>query len=718
MQNNAYTKELTFPRVFYQQLLENAIFAIFISKNDFSIIYANKAFHSLFQYSPEQLLTKSVVNLISDSTHGTIARVEGKPCHAMGIRPNGEKFSITYCSSPIWDDEIEEEVAYNTIIEPLGVAKIKFEEELKDTLLNAVGQAVIATDTNGIITFWNKAATDLYGWNEAEALNKNILDVTPSEPTKQQAAEIMKQLSAGNSWSGEFVVKKKDRDSFPAFVTNTPIVNARGKLIGIIGVSANLSGVKKAEREMSLLLHNTEESFILLDKELKIISFNDQYKNLYQNYFNKEVIKGHSILEYVQQERLPMVKEIYQKVLAGSKEESEVRISQEDGTNKILSIRFKPAKNEADVIIGVFVTGLDITEKIEAEKKFNSQRQLLQQADITWRESEEKYSNLFNLSPQPMWVFEISTLRFLQVNKAAVDLYGYSEQEFLAMTIIGILPVTEIKKTIAAIKTSQEMLENFFSGTFKHKKKSGEWIDVEVYSSSISMNNTECKTVIAIDITEKNKTELRLTNAIIKAQEDERYEIGGELHDNICQVLAGTQLTLRNLKSDISPAKLELYNNCMDYIKIALDEIRNLSHRLAPAFFDNANLEDSFQQLLRSFNTHNQFEVKFSFDKSVIDAHLKRDLQLNLYRILQEQLNNITKYSQATEVEVMVNIEERNFFMLTGDNGVGFDTMAAKNGIGLANMKRRVELFYGSLSVNSSPGNGCIIIVRIPEKFL
>ena len=112
-------------------------------------------------------------------------------------------------------------------------------------------------------------------------------------------------------------------------------------------------------------------------------------------------------------------------------------------------------------------------------------------------------------------------------------------------------------------------------------------------------------------------------------------------------------------------------------------------------------------------NVDNKYKVKLYFD-SFEKIEIGNDIQLNLYRILQEQLNNIVKYSGANELEISVRLHENSLRLTIHDNGKGFDTNVVRTGIGLRNIQKRTELFLGSFSLQSSEGNGCTLTVEIP----
>jgi PAS domain S-box-containing protein len=126
---------------------------------------------------------------------------------------------------------------------------VRFQAHLLDT----VEQAVLATDVAGTIIYWNRCAETLYGWTATDVLGRNVLDVTPTSATLEQAAAILARLRAGESWSGEFEVQRRDGTTFPALVTNAPVCDAAGTVVAIVGVSLDITERKRAEEASHFL---------------------------------------------------------------------------------------------------------------------------------------------------------------------------------------------------------------------------------------------------------------------------------------------------------------------------------------------------------------------------------------------------------------------------------------------------------------------------------
>ncbi len=336
-------------------------------------------------------------------------------------------------------------------------------------------------------------------------------------------------------------------------------------------------------------------------------------------------------------------------------------------------------------------------------------------SQIQLKESEKRYSELFRLNPLPIWIFELETFRFVQVNKAAIELYGYSEEEFLKMTVLDIRAQKDAASLIKTLKIHGEQSATYKARS-RHFTKANQLLEVEVQANFVLINDKKYRLAIITDVTEKNKMDQQVTRAIIKTQENERYEIGAELHDNICQILASTHITLGVLSKSVDADGIELFHQCREYISLANREIRNLSHRLAPSFFKDSTLQEAFEMLLKNANVEKKYKVSLYLNEAVDKVNISGDLQLNLYRILQEQLRNILKYAACKNIEVDLIVKSNKIKMRIADDGVGFDVNATKGGIGLSNMRRRVELFDGKFKIFSSPGKGCELGINIPLK--
>ena len=128
-------------------------------------------------------------------------------------------------------------------------AQIVFQSKL----LESVGESIIATDRQGKIVFWNEAASRTYGWDSKEVLGRNIADVIVPKIMQEDGVKILEKLVQGKSWSGEFQVQRRDGNVFPVLVTYSPVLDDKGELLGIIGVSIDLSETKNLEKELSNL---------------------------------------------------------------------------------------------------------------------------------------------------------------------------------------------------------------------------------------------------------------------------------------------------------------------------------------------------------------------------------------------------------------------------------------------------------------------------------
>ena len=209
-----------------------------------------------------------------------------------------------------------------------------------------------------------------------------------------------------------------------------------------------------------------------------------------------------------------------------------------------------------------------------------------------------------------------------------------------------------------------------------------------------------------------------LNERLMKAQEEERTRIAGELHDGILQQLTGANLTLGVAKIGIprdSPSRTEIINVETLLMEIGKD-IRQLSHELHPAVLQSEGLPKALSSYCREFSKTRDIPVSCDADSDV--KELSRGAALALFRIAQEALGNVAKHSKAKEVQVRLVRVDGKVRLTVSDDGVGFvpgrtgDSM----GVGLVNMRERLRQLNGTLELESQPGRGTTIRAEVPFR--
>ena len=203
-----------------------------------------------------------------------------------------------------------------------------------------------------------------------------------------------------------------------------------------------------------------------------------------------------------------------------------------------------------------------------------------------------------------------------------------------------------------------------------------------------------------------------LTEAVITAQENERADLGRELHDNINQILTTTRLYLEYARDQKGDTR-HLIQQSMDYISHAIKEIRQLSGTLMPPSGDEVSLKQSLEELFRNVRSLDRIKLNFLYDIAD-EARLDQSRRLAIFRIIQEQLNNVIKHAQATDVFISVSDADQQINLEVEDNGIGFDTSAQSKGLGLKNIASRTHLFSGRYEITSHPGEGTRLQVILP----
>jgi signal transduction histidine kinase len=210
---------------------------------------------------------------------------------------------------------------------------------------------------------------------------------------------------------------------------------------------------------------------------------------------------------------------------------------------------------------------------------------------------------------------------------------------------------------------------------------------------------------------EKFARQKKISETVIHVQEKERTRIGHELNDNVNQLLSTSKLFI-DMMSPLDKEQKKFKEKSIDYILMAIEEIRKLSKELVVPQLKNTSLAESINAIIQDIHQTTNIKISFSFNED--EALLSSGKKLTIFRIVQEQIKNIIKHSKATEVEISIKNEEGATCLLIKDNGIGFNSDQSYSGIGLSNIFERTRFYNGSVIIDTAPGKGCLLKISIP----
>ena len=226
-----------------------------------------------------------------------------------------------------------------------------------------------------------------------------------------------------------------------------------------------------------------------------------------------------------------------------------------------------------------------------------------------------------------------------------------------------------------------------------------------------------------IDITKDKRKTQDILEAVLKTEDTERSRISREIHDGLQQTLIISSLNFQAAKkeiTDLSWLAAEKFEAGWKYLQTSITQSRSVAHSLMPKAIVDFGVISAFESLIDEMNKTSE-RTEFSFYHNFEDERLDNNqIEVTLYRILQEAINNIVKYAKATRVDVQLKDYDDIIMLTVEDNGVGFDTTDIKNkstGLGLKSMQNRLDAINGFLEIDSAPGRGTTILVEINKTF-
>jgi len=579
--------------------------------------------------------------------------------------------------------------------------------------LTALGDCVIVTNTQFYITGFNKAAESFFALSENHFATTTLSEAIKFHFKNTSRNIALSSLFKHGSWCGEIIFTHTNGQQFNFYTTATLINNNNSVIISnkLIAQGENghqLSIPQLTETLFGFFMENSQTGCWIYDDTDHVVFANGAYTD-------STGYEGSPIGKHLS-EIFPA--KLAEKLIARNKvtfETNKPQISEHslirpDGSViHFVSNTFIFKTNDGTRYIGG--QAIDITDRKRSEEQI--------------KKIHERFTYAVNATSEAVWDLDLQTSEIYR-SDAFYKISGYSKELVDSNINWWFDKIHPEDKERVKKSFEKDLLagKRNWEDEYRFQYADGTYRNIADKGFAIYEAGKPVRLIGAIqDITERKKLEAQLLNeqvkkqklinqATIEAQEKERSMISAELHDNVNQLLMSARLHIGAAKkSDIQE---ELLNKASDYLLQAVEEIRSLSKRLNTSIVKSVGLEQSIFDISRNMKQFNDITTIVNIDKNVIDK-LTQEQQLVIFRIIQEQSNNIIKYSRAADATFSLAEKNNQCSLVISDNGIGFDKEKQKaNGIGFINIFNRVDAYNGKVEIITFPDNGCTLNISMP----
>ena len=593
-------------------------------------------------------------------------------------------------------------------------------------LLNNARYKLAFDTTNGCVWDWNFKNDEIFwvGDGHKKCFGYNVEDtfipqgfkekcIHPDD--KKRVLDSLKQFVADKpdkNWEAEYRFKRADGSYAYVHEYGYIVTDSDNNPYRMIGSTQDITERKiaeinlaESERRFRSLVHNGSDIIAIVNSK-GVFSYINPTINCLG--YDVDFFNGKNVFLFIHPDDQPST--IKQFKLLSKQKEVEIkpfRFIDKEGNWRWIETKATNLLDEAGVR-GIVTNSRDITEK----KKINDELTIL---SLIAKETTNAVS-ITDEEGKISWI-----------NEAFKKITEYSFADIVGKEMSILHGPESDPKTIEYISQKIKYKEPYDCDIVIYNK-SGRKYWVHIVGQCLYDENEKCIKFFSIltDITDKVqmrekigeenvKKQKEITEAVILARENERQELGKELHDNINQILSATKLCIELAKTSDAHNRKSLLTKSTSNIKLAIEEIRKLSKNLETQSITDLGLCGSIRMLLEDNMISKS--IKFEFvHHEIPEDDLNENLKLNIFRIVQEQLNNIIKHSGATHATIYLDGNGNELELLISDNGKGFDTSTQKSGLGLRNIIGRAEVHHGKVTIDSEPGKGSRVKVIFSLK--
>jgi PAS domain S-box-containing protein len=614
------------------------------------------------------------------------------------------------------------------------------------TTLTSIGDAVITTDMNGAVSFMNPVAQALTGWALEEARGKSmdlVFDIVNKETRRPVENPVKKVFREGKvvGLADHTILLSKSGKEFDIEDSAAPILADEGEAFGVVLVFRDITDKKLAEEEtsrqkdlMQLILGSITDGVVVADTDGKFLLFNaaaeqfvglgaiDATPDTWSKQYGAFRPDGVTVLP---PDELPLVR-----AMRGENVDAvELFIRNAhvpDG--RLLSITGRPLRGQDGALKGGVVVLQDISLQKRAAEEL--------------RQSEERYHLLFDSNPHPVWVYDLETLAILDVNPSAVQNYGYSREEFLSLTIKDIRPPKDVPALLESAAKAPPGTET--AGVWKHRKKDGTLIDVEITSRPLVYDGRDARLVVATDVSVRKRAEEALVRGKEEAERTSKFKdqflstMSHELRTPLNAVLGFSDLLADERYGPLNDKQRRYIDHIHTggkHLLTLISDILDLSKIEAGRMelaMENLSVQSTFAEVLGVMQPLADRKSHALTTSCEAGLAVRADAT-RLKQVLMNLLGNAIKFTpNGGRIELAARMDGGNVCMEVRDSGPGIPPEEQKRifeafyrlresgkktegtGLGLAITQRLVELHGSDLKLTSQPEQGSCFYFSLP----
>ncbi len=581
------------------------------------------------------------------------------------------------------------------------------------TIVDSSDDAIVSKQLDGVITSWNTAATRIFGFTAEEAIGRSITIIIPPDLQGEETT-ILSRLRRGERIEHyETVRMTKSGRRLDVSLTISPVRDSKGHIIGASKIARDITDRKQAEQSRSLLaaiVDSSDDAIVTKNLDGIITSWNKSAEPIF-GYTAEEAI-GQNITLIIPSDRHAEESDILDRLRRGERvDHFHTLRRRKDGTLLDVSLTISPVRDSSGRVVGASKVARDITEQKRVE------HELL--------ESEQRFRVITDASPLMVWMSGLDKLCYY-FNKGWLDFVGRTlEQESGNGWAENVHP--EDFDRCLQIYVSNFDARRPFEMEYRIRHHTGQyrWILDRAVPRYAPDGTFEGYVGGCLDIHDQKEAAEKVRAAdqtlrLMKTQDEERRRIARDLHDSAGQTLTVLGLSLAQLVQNAEVTAPELAEEGKEIEEVVQQlhrEIRTTSYLLHPPLLDECGLASALNWYVDGVAKRSGIAIKLDIDDNL--GRLPSDMELAIFRLVQEGLTNIHRHSGSKTASIRILHQSENLHVEVSDQGKGIppdrvaEIRAGGSGVGIRGMRERLRQFGGDMSIESN-GFGTRVTVNIP----